>query len=136
MKIYSKINLGFQEVFTHEDVLPKNIEQPEKKPFIILTLPADTSNIAYLIQNFPLFKKLGYSEVQDRTQILTITSKRKVGIVINAIFGSPDYNHSQNAVLLNSLLLLQQELTKTEKTYNPLIKVKSVHNIIPFMLKL
>ena len=124
MKIYSKINLGFQEVFTHEDVLPKNIEQPEKKPFIILTLPADTSNIAYLIQNFPLFKKLGYSEVQDRTQILTITSKRKVGIVINAIFGSPDYNHSQNAVLLNSLLLLQQELTKTEKTYNPPHKSK------------
>ncbi|HHT0592185.1 TPA: hypothetical protein ACTXXA_002170 [Legionella anisa] len=124
MRIYSKINLGFQEVYTHEDVLPENIEQPEKKPFIILTLPADTSNIAYLIQNFPLFKKLGYSEVQDRTQILTITSKRKVGIVINAIFANPDYNHSQNAVLLNSLLLLQQELTNTVKTYSPPHKSK------------
>ncbi|MCE0723233.1 MULTISPECIES: hypothetical protein [Legionella] len=125
MKIYSKIDyLGFQEVYTHGDVLPKDIEKPEKEPFIILTLPADTSNISYLIQNFPLFKKLGYCEVRDQTQILTITSKRKVGIVINALLSSPDYNHSQNGALLERLGLLQQELAKTTKIYNPPHKSK------------
>ncbi|KTD73725.1 hypothetical protein [Legionella tucsonensis] len=136
MRIYSKKELGFQEVYTHEDVLPKGIEKPEKKPFIILTLPADTQNIDYLIRNFSLFKKLGYTEVQDQTQILTITSKRKVGIVINAILSSPDYNHEQNTHLLNNLMLLHQELTKEEKIYHPPHKSKErtqyypVHNKI------
>lgn len=124
MKIYSKQEAGFQEVYTHEDVLPENIEKPEKKPFIILTLPDDFCNIDYLIQNFPLFKKLGYFEVKDQKQILTITSKRKVGIVINAILSSPDYNHKENNELFYSLTLLQQELTKTAKTYHPPHKSK------------
>ncbi|KTD41780.1 hypothetical protein [Legionella parisiensis] len=124
MKIYSKQELGFQEVYTHEDVLPEDIERPEKKPFIILSLPNDFCNIDYLIQNFPLFKKLGYYEVTDQKQVLTITSKRKVGIVINAILSSPDYNHEKNDELLRSLMLLQQELTKTAKKSYPPYKSK------------
>lgn len=119
MKILSNHDLGFQEVYTHEDVLPEDMEQPKKHPFIILTLPANRANSLYLLQNFPLFKKLGYSEVQNRTQILTITSKRKVGIVIRSILSSPDYNHEQNAELLHRLLVLEEELSKTEIDHRP-----------------
>ena len=72
-----------------------------------------------------MFKKLGYSEVKGQTQILTITSKRKVGIVINSIISSPDYNHEQNADLLSHLILIQQNLAKTTKTYSSPLKSKA-----------
>lgn len=116
MKIYSKRDQGFQEVYTPGDSLPQYIEEPEKKPFIILTLPRDSLNDYYLDDYFPLFKKLGYREVIGQSLILTVTSKRKVEIVINAILTSPDYNHAQNEVLIERLRSIQHELSKIEKS--------------------
>lgn len=111
--IYSEV--GFQEIYTHEDSLPQHIDLPEKKPFIILVIPDNSPNNQYLEHHFPLFQKLGYTDVIDQSKILTITSKRKVEIVINAILSSVDYNHSQNEELLNKLRLMQQELTQIKK---------------------
>ncbi|MCW8407867.1 hypothetical protein OQJ13_02650 [Legionella sp. PATHC035] len=115
MKIYSKRDQGFQEVYTHENSLPQNIEAPEKKPFIILKLRNDFVNFHYLDDYFPLFKTLGYVELNKESLILTVTSKRKVEIVINAILKSADYDHAQNEALFHRLKSIQQELAKIEK---------------------
>ncbi|CAM2939028.1 putative teichoic acid biosynthesis protein [Legionella steigerwaltii] len=136
MRVYSKRNIGFQEVYTDDDVLPLGIDKPEKKPFIILTIPDDSLNTLYLSQEFPLFKKLGYSEVISPSQILTITSKRKVEFVINAILSSADYNHAQNEVLLNRLRLIQQELVRTIKPKNLPPKSKNLANYHPVNVKI
>ncbi|CDZ77150.1 Subversion of eukaryotic vesicle trafficking A [Legionella massiliensis] len=131
MKIRSKRSVGFQNVYTHEEALPKSIAQPEKKPFIILTLPADSSHINYLARNFPLFKQLGYSEIQGATQILTITSNRKVSLVINAILASPDYNHDENTELLSSLRSIEQRLAKPKNSKALPPKSKAQENYKP-----
>ncbi|VEB38315.1 hypothetical protein [Legionella cherrii] len=115
MKIYSKRDEGFQEVYTHKDSLPQYIEEPEKKPFIILKLPHNFVSFYYLNDYFPLFNKLGYSEVIGESLILTVTSKRKVEIVINAILKSAHYDHAQNEDLFLRLRSIQQELAKIEK---------------------
>ncbi|KTC79946.1 putative teichoic acid biosynthesis protein [Legionella cherrii] len=131
MKIYSKREQGFQEVYTHEDSLPQYIEAPEKKPFIILTLPDDLLNFYYLNNHFPLFKKLGYSEVIGESLILTVTSKRKVESVINAILKSADYDHAQNEALFHRLKSIQQELAKIEKPSQLPPKSKDFANYHP-----
>ncbi|KTD05683.1 putative teichoic acid biosynthesis protein [Fluoribacter gormanii] len=136
MKIHSKRGIGFQEIYTHQDTLPKDIEKPAKQPFIILTLPANSESIDYLIKNFPQFNKLGYKEVKKQTRVLTITSIRKVGIVINAIRSSPDYAHKRNDALLDRLEQLQNELTIAAKTHHPPPKSKEYAQYHPVQAKI
>ncbi|PWY56932.1 hypothetical protein DGG96_04220 [Legionella qingyii] len=131
MKIFSKQGVGFQEVYTHKDTLPKGIEQPAKKPFIIVTLPASSKNLAYLLNNFPQFKNLAYTEVKEQTLVLTITSSRKVCLVINAIRSSSDYNHQANRALLEQLKQLHDELANATKKHHPPPKSKESTQYTP-----